>query len=95
MYYFVKQNPRELLKERFTSTFFKKLPHVFLDAWSGIMFWILLFTTAYWFITFKLQANAFVLLPSLDDWATSYQVFDAIFGLVLAFRFLSMLMTIW
>lgn len=94
MYYFVKQNPKELLKERFTSVFFKKLPHVFFDVWSGIMFWILFFTTAYWFITFKLQANAYVLLPSIDDWGTSYLVFDTIFGLVLAFRLISMVLSI-
>jgi len=95
MYYFVKQNPKDLLKEKFTTVFFRKLPHVFLDIWSGIMFWILFFTTAYWFITFKLQANAYVLLPSIDDWATSYLVFDTIFGLVLAFRFLSIVLTIF
>lgn len=95
MYYFTKQNPRALLGEKFTSVFFKKLPHVFFDVWSSIMFWILFFTTAYWFITFKLQANAYVLLPSIDDWGTSYLVFDTIFGLVLAFRFISIIMSIF
>jgi meckelin len=95
MYYFVKQNPKELLGERFMSVFFKKLPHVFFDTWSGIMFWIIFFTTAYWFITYKLQANAYVLLPSLDDWATTYQVFDAVFGITLAFRFLAIVFSIF
>lgn len=52
------------------------------------MFWIIFFTSMYWFISFKLQANAYVLMPSVDDWAQSYKLFYIIFGIVLAFRFL-------
>ena len=58
------------------------------------MFWIVFFTAGYWFITYKLQANAYILLPSVDDWETSYRIFDIIFGLILAFRFLAILMQI-
>jgi len=58
------------------------------------MFWILFFTTAYWFIVYKLQANAYKLLPSVDDWSTSYRIFDIIFGLILGLRFIAILMRI-
>ena len=64
------------------------------DVWSGIMFWIIFFTSGYWFITYKLQANAYVLLPSVDDWSNTYKVFDTIFGLVLALRFVAIIMSI-
>ena len=64
------------------------------DVWSGIMFWILFFTTGYWFVTYKLQGNAYLLLPSVDNWGFTYQVFDAIFGIVLAFRFLAIICAI-
>ena len=94
LYYFLKQNPRSLLKDRFAKTLTFKLLYLLFDVWSGIMFWILFFTTAYWFITYKLQSNAYVLLPSLDDWSTSYMVFDVIFGIVLLFRFLALLFAI-
>ena len=84
-----------MLKERFAKVVFWKLAYLTLDVWSGIMFWITFFTSAYWFVTYKLQANAFVLLPSIDnDWATTYRIFDTIFGLVLAFRFLSIILCI-
>ena len=59
------------------------------------MFWIIFFTAGYWFVTYKLQENAYLLLPSVDDWDYTYQVFDAIFGIVLAFRFLAIMMAIW
>lgn len=52
------------------------------------MFWILFFTSMYWFIAFKLQANAYILLPSVDDWNQSYQIFYIVYGIVISFRFL-------
>lgn len=58
------------------------------------MFWIVFFVAAYWFITFKMQANAYVLLPSIDDWNDSYKIFDIIFGFILAFRLLAVIMKI-
>jgi hypothetical protein len=45
-----------------------KIVYYILDVWSEIMFWILFFVTLYWFVSYKLQANAYVLLPSVDDW---------------------------
>jgi len=58
------------------------------------MFWIVFFTSGYWFVTYKLQGNAYLLLPSVDNWGLTYRVFDAIFGIVLALRFLSIVSVI-
>lgn len=58
------------------------------------MFWIVFFTSAYWFVTYKLQANAYVLLPSVDDWDSSYKIFDIVFGFILALRFIAIIMKI-
>lgn len=91
---FLKQNPRALLQGRYIKVLLSKFFYLLCDVWSGIMFWILFFTAGYWFITYKLQANAYILLPSVDDWTTTYLVFDAIFGLILALRFIAIVMAI-
>jgi meckelin len=28
--------------------------YLLFDVWSGIMFWIVFFTSGYWFVTYKL-----------------------------------------
>lgn len=58
-----------MLKENFFRVIIVKFLYTLLDVWSEIMFWITFFTSAYWFVTFKMQANAYILLPSVDDWA--------------------------
>lgn len=68
MWFFVKQNPRVMLGPKFGKVVGAKLLYTLMDTWSEIMFWITFFTSMYWFITFKMQANAYVLLPSVDDW---------------------------
>lgn len=65
-----------------------------MDNWSEIMFWIVFFISGYWFIVFKLQRQAYVLLPSVDDWNTFYLIFDIIFAIILAFRLLAILLKI-
>jgi Meckelin (Transmembrane protein 67) len=92
---FLRQNPKELLKDKFCKVLTFKLIYLIMDVWAGIMFWIIFFTSAYWFVTYKLQGQAYLLLPSIDNWGTSYRVFDAIFGIVLAFRFLSIVFAIF
>ena len=91
----LKQNPRALLPGKFGSHLAFRVFYLLFDVWSGIMFWIIFFTAGYWFVFYKLQENAYLLLPSVDEWDYSYQIFDAIFGIVLAFRFLAIMMAIW
>lgn len=71
-----------------------KLTYLIVDVWSEIMFWIIFFTSAYWFVTYKLQANAHILLPSVDDWESSYKIFDIVFGFILALRLIAIIMKI-
>lgn len=58
------------------------------------MFWFLFFTTMYWFVVYKLQTNAFVLMPSVDDWEHSYRIFYFIFGFILGCKLVVMVMKI-
>lgn len=47
--------------------FFTELALV-ISCWFGkVMFWFLFGISAYWFIFFKLQYRAYVLLPFVDD----------------------------
>jgi len=92
---FLRQNPRELLKDKFCKVLTLRFIYLILDVWAGIMFWIIFFTSAYWFVTYKLQGSAYLLLPSIDNWGTTYRVFDAIFGIVLAFRFFAIIFAIF
>ena len=69
MVFIIKHNPPSMLKENFFRVIIVKFLYTLLDVWSEIMFWITFFTSAYWFVTFKMQANAYILLPSVDDWA--------------------------
>lgn len=54
LYFFLQQNPRTLLNEKFTNILLFRFFYLLFDVWSGIMFWIIFFTSGYWFITFKL-----------------------------------------
>lgn len=67
LYYFVKENPPALLEKRFGSKFLYALIYYFVNAESVIMFWVTFFVNMYWFCMYKLQDNAYILLPTLDS----------------------------
>lgn len=93
--FFFQNNPPLLLTQsRFIKLFIYKFFFNLFDLWSEVMFWILFFSSMYWFIAYKLSTMATVLLPSFDDWSTSYKVFYLIFALVLIFRLLVIVMKI-
>ena len=56
LYYFIVQNPASLLPGKFGRVLILKLIYLIMDVWSEIMFWIVFFTSGYWFIVYKLQA---------------------------------------
>ena len=66
MYYFLRDNPHSSLGKKFTQTFVIKLIYVLVDQWATTMFWISFFVNAYWFIMFKMQDNAYSLLPTTN-----------------------------
>eukprot|EP00357_Protocruzia_adherens_P001519 CAMPEP_0115006268 /NCGR_PEP_ID=MMETSP0216-20121206/20393_1 /TAXON_ID=223996 /ORGANISM="Protocruzia adherens, Strain Boccale" /LENGTH=912 /DNA_ID=CAMNT_0002372807 /DNA_START=188 /DNA_END=2923 /DNA_ORIENTATION=- len=66
-----------------------------MQTWSHLMFWCLFLMSAYWFIAFKLQQEAFVLLPPLEEWDDHYGHFDGLFGVILAFHTITVIAIIY
>jgi hypothetical protein len=60
----------------------------FIDIWSLWMFYFLLLTTAYWFIFLKTTPNIYIFAPNQT---TLYAAFYIVFGLMVAFRLISVL----
>jgi hypothetical protein len=58
------------------------------------MFWVCFFTTGYWFIFYKMQNNAELLLPSLELYSYSYEFFNVFFYVILATKTLAVLMKV-
>jgi hypothetical protein len=54
LYFFIKQNPPSILPGKFGKVLTWKIIYLLFDVWSEIMFWIVFFISAYWFIAFKL-----------------------------------------
>lgn len=54
--------------------------------WAEFMYWLLFFISMYWFIAYKMTEEAAILLPSIDDIDYAYRNFYIIFGIVLLFR---------
>jgi len=51
------------------------------DTWTTIFFWYMVGLAGYWFIFYKLENRAYVLLP-LGYWRPIYRNFDILFGLL-------------
>ena len=65
------------------------------DTWALVFFWFLFFVAGYWFIVFKLQENAFLLLPPLSLYQDHYLAFDVLFGIVLMLKFLLLMVRLY
>ena len=63
MYYWVKMNPPRFRARKFGMAFAGKLFFVLCDVWSNFMFMIYFILTGYWFIMYKMQSNAYILMP--------------------------------
>ena len=96
-YYFVQNNPPALLGKRFTSVFIYKLMYALVDQWSQTMFWVSFFLNMYWFVMFKMQDNAYILLPttgkngSLDS---AYDFFFAFYIVILITKTIAVFMRV-
>jgi hypothetical protein len=42
------------------------------DAWSELMFWLLFFSCSSVFIAYKMQMNAYLLLPEMGEASVGY-----------------------
>ena len=63
VYFWIKMNPPALMARHFGVAFGAKLLFFICDVWSNIMFMVYFVITAYWFIMYKMQSNAYILLP--------------------------------
>lgn len=95
MFYYTRRNPREVISKGLIQMYtFKFLQYLF-DSWSELMFWLLFFSCSNIFISYKLQMNAFFLLPELGDASEKvYASFKIIMLITLIFKFISVLMRI-
>ena len=90
------RNPKEVLGSEYISAYtFKALLFLF-DTWSHIMFWLLFWSCASVFIAYKLQENAYLLLPELGE--RSDYIYAAFYGVLtttFALRTVTVLMRIY
>lgn len=59
--------------------------------WSEVMFWLIFGVSCYWYITFKIENQAYVLLFDIDDegnWLPFVIVFGIVASLKLIFIFI-------
>jgi len=64
LYFFITHNRPKMLGPKFAKAFILSMLYFLFDVWSTIMFWVSFFTTSYWFVFYKMQTNAKLLLPS-------------------------------
>ena len=95
MYYFTKHNPAKVIGGKFTTNFIYRLVYSLADEWSSVIFWMCFFVTLYFFVMYKLQTNAYLLLPSVDLVSSAYDSFKIVFFITLASKTLAVLMKIY
>jgi len=64
------------------------------EQWSTIMFQLCFFICAYWFVFYKMQHNARLLLPSTEMLNSAYDFFNIMLIVILALKTLSILLKI-
>lgn len=59
-----------------------------IETWSTLVYWFLFAACAFWFIFFKLQNNAHILMFTLDDayYPTHLRRFDIVFGIMMGLK---------
>jgi meckelin len=72
---------------------FGNILYFLFDTWSAIFFWYLVGVSGYWFIMFKLQNRASVLLP-WGTWWDFWRPYDILYGLVASSKLVVILLKI-
>jgi len=75
MYFWVKMNPPRFRARKFGMAFAGRLLFVLCDVWSNVMFMIYFILTGYWFIMYKMQSNAYILMPQRNIEDSTYEIF--------------------
>jgi len=93
-YFFYAHNKPALLLHEFPTQFTYYLFYHIFDVWSTIMFWVCFFTTTYWFLFYKMQRNAKLLLPSIMGYNKPYEFFHIFFLIILITKTLAVFMKV-
>jgi len=95
VYYYTKRNPRAALRGEHVKMYSFKIVFHLLDSWSEYMFWMLFFVSCSIFIPYKLQMNAYLLLPELGKASeANYQLFNTILTMALVSKLVAVIMKI-
>lgn len=94
MSYWVKMNPPRLYASKFGLSFTLKAFFYLCDVWSNIMFMVYFFITMYWFIMYKLQANAYILMPQRNIENSTYDIFFTYLVVIVATKTLAVILAI-
>lgn len=65
-----------------------------MDSFSQFNFWIIYFTSLWVYVTYKMQENAYMVLPSLDDIDGVYEAFNILFFIVTIFQLVAVILRI-
>jgi hypothetical protein len=95
MRYWVKMNPPVFRARKFGMAFAWKVLFYLCDVWSNIMFLVYFLITMYWFIMYKMQSNAYILMPQRNVENSTYDVFFIFLVLIIAAKTLAVLLTIF
>lgn len=94
MYYWIKMNPPRYVARHWGVSFGMKLLLVICDVWSNIMFTVYFAVTSYWFIMYKMQSNAYLLMPQKNIENSTYDIFFVFLCLIIGTKTLAVFMTI-
>lgn len=95
MYYWVKMNPPKFRARSFAMAFAWKLVFYVCDIWSNVMFLVYFIITAYWFIMYKLQSNAYILMPQRGIENSTYDLFYLFLVIIIAAKAMAILLTVF
>jgi len=91
--YFCRANPPTLLGAKFRAFFTFRLVYFVCDTWANYSFYVGFFVTFYWFIMYKMQDYAYLLLPNAEN-SGAYAVFEYFFYAVLASKTVAIILQI-
>ena len=80
--------------KRFVRAFLWKLVFYVSDVGSNIMFTVYFFITMYWFIYYKMQENAHILMPQRNIDNSTYDFFFRFLVVILVAKTVAILMSI-
>lgn len=86
IYNWIKHNPTLILGAKFAQRLVLQICFFIIDEWSTMMFWLSFFINGYWFIMYKMQDNAYLLLPSTEEKDSFYSTFIVLFIITMSFK---------